>query len=136
MKKTTINERLKELRTAAVKTQGEFAHDIGVSLSLYSKIEIGEKEVTPKVIEKVITSYRVPSLWLREGIGELSFDLPNHQSGGDFNPAVDTLYNEMKEQIAFLRETIRALTAGRNFHKVTNLPSLSKNRRRLVTSAD
>lgn len=130
MKKETINDRLRELRAAAGKTQGEFAHDIGVSLSLYSKIEIGEKEVTPKVMEKVITSYKVPITWIKEGIGELSYISPAKHSQ-DFNPAVDTLYKELRDQIEFLREMLRA----RSFPKATNLPSLRKSRRSLVAKA-
>lgn len=137
MKKETINERLRTLRTAAVKTQGEFANDIGISVSLYSKIETGEKEVTSKVIEKIVTSYHVPLNWLRDGLGEMKFTKPEKNESG--NPWQDEAYRLIKEQMEkkdlIIDRLTQALLGTKSFHKVTNLPSLRNNRRSLVTKA-
>ena len=136
--KTNMNERIRHLRISAAKSQAEFANDLEISMSLLSKIEVGAKEVTPKLAEKIISVYKIkPSTWLYDGKGELEYLKPefNHV----FDPATDTLYNELKDRINEQRTIIDRLTQaliGRtNFRLALNHTGLQKERRLRVKAA-
>jgi transcriptional regulator with XRE-family HTH domain len=129
--KTTSNERLRQLRLAAGKSQNDFAHDVEMSLSLLTKIEQGQRELTPKQIQTINSVYNVsPKNWLVDGKGELSFTMPVEKAKTGFDPAVDTLYKELKERIQKQDTVIDRLTQallGGNFLQVINDTALTGN---------
>jgi transcriptional regulator with XRE-family HTH domain len=118
MKHETINDRVKALRAALGRTQNEFSNELEISLSLYSKIEVGEKEVSPKLIDRIKEYYQVPHEWLINGKGEMKFVKP---TGQKFDPATDTLYRELKEQIAFYRNLLTQMAGGKSFRTALSL---------------
>jgi transcriptional regulator with XRE-family HTH domain len=101
---------------AAGRNQSDFANDLDLSMSMVSKIETGEKEVSPKIIEKIITKYQVPEDWLVSGKGEMKFIKP---ISAHSDPWKDEAYQEVKaernrllDDIQFFKEIIRNSGGG------------------------
>lgn len=137
--KQTVNERVRLLRTSLRLNQVDFANALKISPSLISKIERGD-EMSMATLDSIIKTFHVPEEWLVTGSGTMSYREPEPEV--QFNPAADILYNEMKDQILFMRETIKSLSEqveflremlrAKSFRKVINQPTLRK-RRGLVT---
>lgn len=126
--KQTVNERVKVLRKALGMSQNDFANDADLSVALVSKMETGTEKVTETTIDKLNRTFKVPKEWLLHGKGELIFEMPVAVKSGQ-NPYQDVLYKELKEQINFLKETIRLMAGGRsNFLRALNNPGLNKKR--------
>lgn len=51
--KTTLGERIRELREAADKSLRELARDVGVSAAFMSDIELGKRYPSDEVLEKI-----------------------------------------------------------------------------------
>ncbi len=62
-----IHERLRLVRKGQKLTQADFAHQLGVTPSYISAMELGKKEVTSKVIKRLLELFEVPSDWLFTG---------------------------------------------------------------------
>jgi len=129
--KQTVNDRVRQLRIAAGKSQAEFANDVDVSHSLLSKIEVGAKDINPKLIDKISTVYKIePANWLIDGKGELKFTRPS--STVKFDPATDTLYKELRERITrqdtIIDRLTQALIGKGNFRLALNGTGLPKRR--------
>lgn len=71
MTHTTINERVKELRTALDMSGEKFGARIGVSRSAVSKIEKGIVNVTEQMQKSICREFNVNEEWLRTGTGEM-----------------------------------------------------------------
>jgi len=133
--KQTVNERVRLLRTSLRLNQVDFANALKISPSLISKIERGD-EMSMATLDTIIKTYHVPEEWLVRGSGTISYREPEPEV--QFNPAADILYNEMKDQILFMRETIKSLTEqveflremvrAKSFRRVINQPTLRKRR--------
>lgn len=115
--KQTVNERVKAIRQALRLNQVEFANELGISPSLISKLEVGEK-ASANTLDAVIKTYSVPEEWLLSGKGEMSYRRPEKKTASTFDPATDTLYNELRDQIQFLRDIIRDMRP-----RATNFPT-------------
>lgn len=123
--KQTVNERVKLLRSSLKLSQIEFAIEIGVSASLLSKIEAGEKP-SQHTVDLICEKYSVPETWLNEGKGEMAFKKPVTKEPTS-DPYKDVLYKELKEQIAFYRDLLKQMAGGKpNFHKALNYTGLIK----------
>jgi transcriptional regulator with XRE-family HTH domain len=59
-----IGDRFKEIREELGLNQSELARSIGVTPSIISDIERGDKEPSKKIISSLIIKYRVNSNWL------------------------------------------------------------------------
>lgn len=70
------NRRMKSLRNSLGLKQKEFAHSVGVSEGLISKVEKGAIPVTDKLITKVALEYNINPEWIK-GISE---DLENTEA--------------------------------------------------------
>jgi transcriptional regulator with XRE-family HTH domain len=107
-----IAARLKILRRRLKLTQADMAARIGVSHSLYSKLEVGGHKLRPALAETICRNFAVPENWLLEGEGalpdEILTDLPSDK---DTQPGVGHLedivrlaqnpqYRELAQQIA------------------------------------
>jgi len=133
--KQTVNERVRLLRTSLRLNQVDFANALKISPSLISKIERGD-EMSMATLDTIIKTYHVPEEWLVTGSGTMSYREPEPEV--QFNPAADILYNEMKDQILFMRETIKSLTEqveflremvrAKSFRKAINQPTRRKRR--------
>ena len=122
--KSTVNSRVKLLRTSLRLTQNEFAAELGISPSTISKIEMGENP-SPGTIDAIISTYSVPDDWLTDGKGDLKYSRP---SGQKFDPATDTLYKELKEQITFYRNLLTQMAGGKSFRTALDRTGLYKKR--------
>lgn len=97
--KTTVNSRIKQLRTSYKLTQSEFAEWVGVTSTQLSRIENEQSEPQNKTIKQIIAATGVNEMWMLHGEGEL----PNASrpqivvtKQGD-NIYQDALYKELKE---------------------------------------
>lgn len=120
MKQSTVNARIKLLRTSLNLSQQEFGLLAKISSSLISKIESNVIEPSHDVIEKICDTWNVSPDYLINGKGELTFNkvkLPTESKS--FDPARDTLYLELKDQIIYLRSIVTQLSGNKSFlHKV------------------
>jgi transcriptional regulator with XRE-family HTH domain len=74
MGNSTINERLKEVRTALGLSQNEFCRGIYLSQSFYAQLEGKARNINERIIELVTTKYHVNKNWLLRGQGKMFKD--------------------------------------------------------------
>ncbi len=67
--------RLKILRKRLGCTQAQMAERLQVSLSLYSKLEIGIGKASAALIEKICRQFGLSESWLLQGTGDLPADI-------------------------------------------------------------
>lgn len=121
--KETPNQRLKQFRERAGLRQEAIAAELDLSVSLLQKLESGGKEISDKMAEALFRRYSLPFEWLMQGKGELTYTLEKE------NPYRDALYKELRDQVDFLKETIRAITGKANFLKLLSHTGQHKRRR-------
>jgi len=73
MEPKNIHHRLKEVREKVGMSQTLLAIQLGVTPSYVSAMERGSKNITRKVIEKLIELFEVSADWLISGTGSMSF---------------------------------------------------------------
>lgn len=66
-----INERVRLVRKSLKMNQKEFGEKIIASQNYLSNIEIGQREVTEKIIKLICFEFNVNEEWLRTGKGEM-----------------------------------------------------------------
>jgi transcriptional regulator with XRE-family HTH domain len=71
MATTTINTRIKAIRTALKMSQREFGKRIYTSQSLLTEIESGHMKATNRTIQLIVSQYNVNKDWLLTGKGEM-----------------------------------------------------------------
>lgn len=64
-----MNDRLKQVRIAAGKTQTEFAEAIGLTKNFICLLENGKREPSDRTIRDICNIFKVDEVWLRTGIG-------------------------------------------------------------------
>jgi transcriptional regulator with XRE-family HTH domain len=127
--KTTIGQRVKMLRTHLKLNPQQFAGDTNMTVSTLYRIENDEVEPRSKTISDIQRAYGVDSDWLVDGRGEMKFTPVKPDSKSTFDPARDTLYKELKEQIAFYRNLLQQMAGGKgNFLRALNGTGLHKRR--------
>jgi transcriptional regulator with XRE-family HTH domain len=91
MANSTINERLKAVRSALNLSQTEFCKGIYISQSFYAQLEGQTKNVNERIIELITLKYGVNKKWLLTGKGEMfSQPAPNR----DLNQLLE-IYKEL-----------------------------------------
>jgi len=68
---TSINERLKAVRTALKLSQRDFSKGIFLRQSSYARIEQGKITVNERIIELVCSKYNVNKTYLKNGKGKM-----------------------------------------------------------------
>ena len=128
MKNETLGERIKLLRRAYGLTQSSFANEIDMSHIAIGNLERGlATNPQPDTLSSIVRNFGTTTEWLMEGNGEM---LPrglislNKKEPSVQNIYQDTLYKELRDQVEFLREMLRA----KSFRKVINQPTLRKRR--------
>ncbi|HBW86442.1 MAG TPA: XRE family transcriptional regulator [Crocinitomicaceae bacterium] len=113
-----IGQKIKKLRELKNLTQTHVAEKLGVSQSAYSKIELGESEVTFNRLEKISEVLEMKPEEVIAFNESMVFNVMNNQNGGnvfgDINNTVsDTerqLYqdqiNLLKEEVAYLKKML------------------------------
>lgn len=75
----TINERIRQIRTAGDFTMRQFAERIGISDSAVSQIEKGRTGISEQTIRSICREFGISEEWLRTGEGEMKAPLPREQ---------------------------------------------------------
>lgn len=69
------NDRVKELRQALKMTQTEFGEKLGVSKGVIVNLELSRVEVKELMINLICRTFKVNTLWLEKGEGEMFTDV-------------------------------------------------------------
>jgi len=69
----TINERIKQLRTALQMSQAEFAKAIFISNGYIADLENANRKVNDRIIHLMSLTFGVSELWLKHGTGNMFF---------------------------------------------------------------
>lgn len=109
-----VGKRIKELRKALNLSQEKFALECELSTSLVSKAETNLIPVTLDMIEAICKRFEVPQDWLQSGKGKMTF-VKTEKVTANSNPWESQLYNDLKDEIKFLRELLRARMGEKSF---------------------
>ena len=114
-----IGQKIKKLRELKNLTQTHLAHELGVTQSAYSKIELGESEVTYTKLEKISEVLGMKPEEVIAFNDQMVFNITNNPNGGNVfshihqNGISDnerTLYeNQIKlllDEVAHLKELL------------------------------
>lgn len=66
-----MNDRIKQVRISAGKTQIEFAEAIGLTKNFISLLENGNREPSDRTIADICRVFGIDEVWLRTGVGEM-----------------------------------------------------------------
>lgn len=121
---STVNERIKLLRTSLNLTQNQFANSIESTLTTISRIENGGSKPQLGTIKAIIRVYNVNSDWLNYGNGEMFGQ--QKESASTSNPWENALIQELKSEVEFLKQLLMNLTgkASANFNTAFDLASI------------
>jgi len=72
----SVNERVKELRTALRMSQAEFAKAIFVSNGYIAEFETGKRRVNDRIIRLISLTFGASEAWLKDGAGGMFFATP------------------------------------------------------------
>lgn len=73
---STINERIREVRTSLNISQRDFCKRIFISQSLLGEIELGNRNVNDRTIQLITSQFNVNKDWLETGEGEIFTNPP------------------------------------------------------------
>ena len=65
----SVNERVKQIRTALKMTQVNFSKKIYISQGSYNDIENGARRVNDRIIQLICSEYNINKEWLKTGKG-------------------------------------------------------------------
>jgi len=75
----TINERVKQLRTALKMSQPEFAKAIFISNGYIAELENANRKVNDRIIHLISLTFGVNEVWLKDGTGNMFFTTPSEK---------------------------------------------------------
>jgi transcriptional regulator with XRE-family HTH domain len=109
-----IGQKIKKLRELKNLTQTHLAQELGVTQSAYSKIEIGESEVTYSKLEKISSVLGMKPEDVIAFNESMVFNVMNNQNGGnvfgDINNAIsETERHLYQDQITLLKDEVAYL---------------------------
>ncbi len=130
---STVNERVKMLRTKLDLSQNDFAQKLGSSLMTVSRWETGSK-IIDKNLFRMNQVFGVSVEWLKNGVGELEI-VPNENSSPQSwsEKAFDTIkkHNEhLEQEVQFLRDMLSNVTSkmsSANFNDAFGLVGILQN---------
>jgi transcriptional regulator with XRE-family HTH domain len=109
-----IGQKIKKLRELKNLTQTHLAQELGVTQSAYSKIEIGESEVTYSKLEKISSVLGMKPEDVIAFNESMVFNVMNNQNGGnvfgDINNTIsETERHLYQDQITLLKDEVAYL---------------------------
>jgi transcriptional regulator with XRE-family HTH domain len=109
-----IGQKIKKLRELKNLTQMHMAQQLGVTQSAYSKIELGESEVTYKRLERISEVLEMKPEEVISFNESMVFNVMNNQNGGnvfgDINNSIsDTERKLYQDQIDLLKAEVTHL---------------------------
>ena len=103
-----IGHKIKKLRELKNLTQEHMAKSIGVSQGAYSRLELGETEITYSKLEKISEELGMKPEEIIAFNESLVFNVMNNQTGNGLvinnNQMSDTEKNSLEQQIVLLKE--------------------------------
>ena len=84
-----IGQKIKKLRELKNLTQSHMAHELGVTQSAYSKMELGESEVTYSRLEKISNALGMKPEDVIAFNDQMVFNISNNQYGGNVFSQID-----------------------------------------------
>jgi len=123
MKKQTIGDRVKLLRTTYRLTQADFASKVKMSLLTISNLERGvAQNPHPDTIGNIASAFGTTVEWLEEGANEMlpngMVDISGKQELDSGSPWRDEAYQQIKQENARLWEMVNNFMSGKiNFLK-------------------
>jgi transcriptional regulator with XRE-family HTH domain len=67
----SIPERIKAIRVALKLSQRAFAKGVFVSQGYFAEIEVGKRAISERIIQLIVTQYKVNKEWLKTGTGDM-----------------------------------------------------------------
>jgi transcriptional regulator with XRE-family HTH domain len=109
-----IGQKIKKLRELKNLTQTHLAQELGVTQSAYSKIEIGESEVTYSKLEKISSVLGMKPEDVITFNESMVFNVMNNQNGGnvfgDINNTISETERQLyQDQITLLKDEVAYL---------------------------
>lgn len=111
--KQTVSQRIKKVREDLSLTQGDLAAIAGVTVTQLSRIENGKSDPQISTLNDIAKATGVTVEWLSDGKGEYSPVVKSAAKESAFDPARDTLYKELREQIVFYRSLLTQMAGGK-----------------------
>ena len=127
---STVNERVKLLRSSLKLTQQEFATRIGLSKVGVWKLEQGETKPRMSTLVGIANEFGIEKDWLIDGIGELEIVSPTESKSSWKDKAFEVMERQnehLAKEVQFLRGLLTNITgqAQANFNEAFNLVALS-----------
>ncbi|WP_342472088.1 helix-turn-helix transcriptional regulator [Metasolibacillus sp. FSL H7-0170] len=90
---SSINQRIKQVRTELHLSQAKFATAISISNGYIAGIELGHRKVNERIIKLVCSTFNVNEHWLKTGEGDMFTSLNDNK----FEIAM-TFFKELKPE--------------------------------------
>jgi transcriptional regulator with XRE-family HTH domain len=125
LRKLQIGKKIKRLRELKNLTQSQMAEKIGITQGAYSKIEMGETEVTYSRLESISTAFDMKPEDVIAFNDNLVFNVSNNPNGGNVFGSITytttdlerKLYEDqihsLKEENSFLKKMLEKLMEGK-----------------------
>jgi transcriptional regulator with XRE-family HTH domain len=94
-----IGQKIKKLRELKNLTQTHLAQELGITQSAYSKIEIGESEVTYSKLEKISSVLGMKPEDVIAFNESMVFNVMNNQNGGNVFGDINNTISETERQL-------------------------------------
>jgi transcriptional regulator with XRE-family HTH domain len=109
-----IGQKIKKLRELKNLTQTHLAQELGITQSAYSKIELGESEVTYGRLEKISSVLEMKPEDVIAFNESMVFNVMNNQNGGnvfgDINNTISETERQLyQDQISLLKDEVAYL---------------------------
>ena len=104
-----LGQKIKKIRELKNLTQSHMANELGLSQSAYSKIELGETELSYNKLQRIADIFKMTTEEITTFNEQMIFDVMHNQTGNGFVINKGMNDNEKKlyeDQIATLKEEI------------------------------
>ena len=117
LKGINIGQKIKKIRELRNFTQQHMAQELGVTQSAYSKMEVGESDITYKKLEHISSILGISVEEIASFNEQMVFNVMHNQTGNGLIIQNNTLVNEerdlyklqietLKEEVAYLKKII------------------------------
>ena len=110
-----MNERIKQIRSAAKLTQADFAERIGLSRNYIAQVEMGIRDLSDRAIRDICREFNINEEWLRTGDGEMKTE---NSTAAEISEAVRRVLSDKPEsfQSALITVLMRFEEEGNQWH--------------------
>lgn len=116
---THLGQKIKKLRELKNLTQSYVASELGISQSAYSKMEVGETEVSYSKLSRIASIFGMAPEEITSFNEQMVFNVMNNQTGNGFvlnngmtqneKKLYEDQITQMKEEIAYLKKILDTL---------------------------